>query len=175
MVDAIQHKALRIALKALNCSPGALLEEEASVLPLDLRRKQQSLNFWARAKSRHGTNPVNKLVGTGTFIKRKILKPLADMKYSRDAPILDHVCMELIEDWAMKEGRPPRASVQGKINLGLCRGDNFVWRSTDAFCTVNGIMRTTHGEGRGEGRVQKSRRKHYVRARADATSRSFYV
>ncbi|KAH3851386.1 hypothetical protein DPMN_093866 [Dreissena polymorpha] len=74
MVDAIQHKDLRIALRALNCTPGALLEEEAGVLPLDLRRKQQSLNFWARAKSRHGSNPVNKLVGTGTFIKGKILK-----------------------------------------------------------------------------------------------------
>ena len=74
MVDAIQHKALRIALRALNCTPGALLEEEAGVLPLDLRRKQQSLNFWARVKSRHGSNPVNKLVGTGTFIKGKILK-----------------------------------------------------------------------------------------------------
>ncbi|KAH3859922.1 hypothetical protein DPMN_102743 [Dreissena polymorpha] len=44
MVDAIQHKALRIALRALNCTPGALLEEEAGMLPLDLRRKQQSLN-----------------------------------------------------------------------------------------------------------------------------------
>ncbi|KAH3791436.1 hypothetical protein DPMN_144922 [Dreissena polymorpha] len=74
MVDAIQHKALKIALRALNCTPGALLEEEAGVLPLDLRRKQQSLNFWTRAKSRHGSNPVNKLVGTGTFIKGKILK-----------------------------------------------------------------------------------------------------
>ncbi|KAH3817988.1 hypothetical protein DPMN_119573 [Dreissena polymorpha] len=74
MVDAIQHKALRIALRALNCTPGALLEEEAGVLPLGLRRKQQSLNFWARAKSRPGSNPVNKLVGTGTFIKGKILK-----------------------------------------------------------------------------------------------------
>ncbi|KAH3890562.1 hypothetical protein DPMN_014647 [Dreissena polymorpha] len=73
MVDAIQHKALRIALRALNCTPGALLEEEAGVLPLDLRRKQQSLNFWARAKPRHGSNPVNKLVGTGTFIKGKYL------------------------------------------------------------------------------------------------------
>ena len=73
-VDAIQHKALRIALRALNCTSGALLEEEAGMLPLDLRRKQQSLNFWARAKSWHGSNPVNKLVGTGTFIKGKILK-----------------------------------------------------------------------------------------------------
>ncbi|KAH3864304.1 hypothetical protein DPMN_027320 [Dreissena polymorpha] len=53
MVDAIEHKALRVALRALNCTPGALLEEEAGVLPLELRRKQQSLNFWARAKSRH--------------------------------------------------------------------------------------------------------------------------
>ncbi|KAH3782431.1 hypothetical protein DPMN_160346 [Dreissena polymorpha] len=74
MVDAIQHKALRIALRSLNCTTGALLEEEAGMLPLDLRRKQQSLNFWARAKSRHGSYPVNKLVGTGTFIKGKILK-----------------------------------------------------------------------------------------------------
>ncbi|KAH3868575.1 hypothetical protein DPMN_031725 [Dreissena polymorpha] len=69
MVDAIQHKALRIALRALSCTPRALLEEEASILPLDLCRNQQSLNFRARAKSRHGSNPVNKLVGTGTFIK----------------------------------------------------------------------------------------------------------
>ncbi|KAH3770220.1 hypothetical protein DPMN_171504 [Dreissena polymorpha] len=74
MVDTIQHKALRIALRALNCTPGALLEKEAGVLPLDLRRKQQSLNCWARAKSRHCSNPGNKLVGTGTFIKGKILK-----------------------------------------------------------------------------------------------------
>ncbi|KAH3861735.1 hypothetical protein DPMN_024669 [Dreissena polymorpha] len=69
MVDAIQHKALRIALRAQSCTPGALLEEEAGILLLDLRRNQQSLNFWARAKSRHGSNLVNKLVGTGTFIK----------------------------------------------------------------------------------------------------------
>ncbi|KAH3737363.1 hypothetical protein DPMN_043946 [Dreissena polymorpha] len=41
--------ALRIALSALNYTPGALLEEEAGMLPLDLRRKQQSINFWARA------------------------------------------------------------------------------------------------------------------------------
>ncbi|KAH3855630.1 hypothetical protein DPMN_098200 [Dreissena polymorpha] len=74
MVDAIQHKALRIALRALNCTPGALLEEEAGMLPIGLRRKQQSLNFWARANSRHGSNPVNKLFGTGTFIKGKIRK-----------------------------------------------------------------------------------------------------
>ncbi|KAH3864330.1 hypothetical protein DPMN_027347 [Dreissena polymorpha] len=44
------------------------------MLPLDLRRNQQSVNYWARAKSRHGSNPVNKHVGTGTFIKAKILK-----------------------------------------------------------------------------------------------------
>ncbi|KAH3741160.1 hypothetical protein DPMN_047880 [Dreissena polymorpha] len=44
------------------------------MLPIHLRRKQQSLNFWARAKSRHGSNPVNKLVRTGSFIKGKILK-----------------------------------------------------------------------------------------------------
>ncbi|KAH3734106.1 hypothetical protein DPMN_040546 [Dreissena polymorpha] len=44
------------------------------MLPLALHRKQQSLNFCARAKSRHGSNPVNRLVGTGTFIKGKILK-----------------------------------------------------------------------------------------------------
>ncbi|KAH3823461.1 hypothetical protein DPMN_125262 [Dreissena polymorpha] len=74
MVDAIQHKALRIALRALSCTPGALLEEEAGILPLDLRRNQQSLNFLARAKSRHGSNPVNKLVGTDTFIKGRLLK-----------------------------------------------------------------------------------------------------
>ncbi|KAH3817774.1 hypothetical protein DPMN_119329 [Dreissena polymorpha] len=71
MVDAIQRKAL---LRVLICTPGALLEEEAGMLPLDLRREQKSLNFWARAKSRHGSYPVNKLVGTGTFIKGKILK-----------------------------------------------------------------------------------------------------
>ncbi|KAH3751012.1 hypothetical protein DPMN_185553 [Dreissena polymorpha] len=71
MVDAIQPKALRIALRALNCTPCALLEEEAS---LDSPKKQQSLNFWARAKSRHGSNPVNKHVVTGTFIKGKILE-----------------------------------------------------------------------------------------------------
>ncbi|KAH3880680.1 hypothetical protein DPMN_004602 [Dreissena polymorpha] len=74
MVDAIQYKALRIAMRALNCTPGALLEEEAGMLHLDLRRKQQSLNIWARAKSWHGLNPVNKLVRTGTFIKGKILE-----------------------------------------------------------------------------------------------------
>ncbi|KAH3876297.1 hypothetical protein DPMN_000136 [Dreissena polymorpha] len=96
-----------------DCTPGALLEEEAGMLPLDLRRKQQSLNFWARAKSRHGSNPVNKLVGTGTFIKGKILKrkhvalpfgasirtvvedagldkvPVADLRPSKPPPPLD--------------------------------------------------------------------------------------
>ncbi|KAH3870417.1 hypothetical protein DPMN_033603 [Dreissena polymorpha] len=72
------------------------------MLPLDLRRKQQSLNFWARAKSRHGSNPVNKLVGTGTFIKGKIISiktlvedagqdkvPVADLRPSNPAGRLD--------------------------------------------------------------------------------------
>ncbi|KAH3784294.1 hypothetical protein DPMN_162248 [Dreissena polymorpha] len=44
------------------------------MLPLDLRGNQQSLNYWARAKSRHCSNPVKKLVVTCTFIKGKILK-----------------------------------------------------------------------------------------------------
>ncbi|KAH3778951.1 hypothetical protein DPMN_180430 [Dreissena polymorpha] len=41
---------------------------------MHVQRKQQSLNFWVRVKSRHGSNPVNKLVGTGTFIKGKKLR-----------------------------------------------------------------------------------------------------
>ncbi|KAH3880174.1 hypothetical protein DPMN_004086 [Dreissena polymorpha] len=73
MVDAIQHKALRIALRALNCTPGALLEEEAGVLPLDLRRKQQSLNFWARLSLGMVQTPLTNLSGLAPSSRGKYL------------------------------------------------------------------------------------------------------
>ena len=62
LLDSIQNKALRIALRALTCTPIQLLEEEAGILPLKLRREQQTLNYWARFQSRHGANPVSKII-----------------------------------------------------------------------------------------------------------------
>ncbi|XP_052778558.1 uncharacterized protein LOC128216002 [Mya arenaria] len=71
ILENIQNKALRIALRALPCTPACMLEEEAGILPLALRRRQQIINFWARVQSRKIGNPVSDLFGTGFFIKAK--------------------------------------------------------------------------------------------------------
>ena len=72
-LDKIQYKALRIALGALNSTPTHKLEAEAGVLPLAIRCKAQTVNYWARAQSR-GNNPVNSIFGTGHYTKSKFEK-----------------------------------------------------------------------------------------------------
>jgi ribonuclease HI len=47
-LDSIQYKALKIALGAISGTSLAALQAETGELPLDLRREQLTLNYWAR-------------------------------------------------------------------------------------------------------------------------------
>ena len=73
-LDIIQNKALRLALRALNSTPVYLLEAEAGVPPLKLRREDMTVKYWARAQTRKEGNPVNGLFGTGYYIKARYSK-----------------------------------------------------------------------------------------------------
>ena len=73
-LDVIQNKALRTALGALTSTPIYLLEAEAGVPPLNLRREDQTVKYWARAQTRKDSNPVNALFGTGYNISSKYTK-----------------------------------------------------------------------------------------------------
>lgn len=73
-LEVIQNKALRLAIGALPSTPGYLLELEAGITPLNLRRQQQILKYRSRVKSRPN-NPVNKLLNTGFFASRKFKNP----------------------------------------------------------------------------------------------------
>ena len=75
-LDSIQQKALVIALAALPSTPLYLLEQEAGMEPLDLRRESQSLKYWARVQSRP-CNPVNDILGTYNFARARYKKPKA--------------------------------------------------------------------------------------------------
>jgi hypothetical protein len=73
-LDIVQNKALKIALRTLRSTSTYLLEAEAGVPPLNLRREDQTVKYWARAQTRKDSNPVNALFGTGYYISSKYTK-----------------------------------------------------------------------------------------------------
>ena len=96
-LDVLQNKALRIALRALPSTPTHLLEAEAGVPPLLLRREDQTVRYWARAQTRKEGNPVNDLFGTYYFMKAKYQKQ--ERKY---IPI-GAKSQELVEEYGLGE------------------------------------------------------------------------
>ena len=72
-LSTVQHKALVIALRALPNTPLDILEQEAGIEPLNLRREEQSLKYLARVKSRP-CNPVNAIIGADFFVKARYKK-----------------------------------------------------------------------------------------------------
>lgn len=76
-LDRIQNTALRIALRALSTTPAYMLEIEAGITPLGIRRQEQCVKYWARAQTRKDDNPVNAIFGTGYYCKSRFRdKPL---------------------------------------------------------------------------------------------------
>ena len=72
-LSTIQHKASVIDLRVLSCTPSSILEQEAGIEPLELRREEQALRYLARVKSKP-CNPVNAIIGSGGFVKSKYEK-----------------------------------------------------------------------------------------------------
>lgn len=89
-LDIVQNKALRLALGALHSTPGYLLEVEAGVPPLNIRRMEQTVKYWARVQTRHDGNPVNAILGTGYFIKSCFKNPV--LPFGAQAQELAEAC-----------------------------------------------------------------------------------
>ena len=64
-LDKIQNSALRLALGALPTTPAPDLELEAGILPLFIRRKEQTLKYYTRVRVLQANNPVCSLLESG--------------------------------------------------------------------------------------------------------------
>lgn len=71
ILDTIQNQALKIVLRAICSTPAHLLEMEAGVTPLAIRRQEQCAKYWARAQTTRVSNPVNAIFGTGYYHRSK--------------------------------------------------------------------------------------------------------
>ena len=92
MLDTIQNQGLRLALGAFRTSPETSLQAEASILPLELRRKQLTLQYAIKI-SATPENPVfNCLFNTPTNIKRILQK-----KPKTPKPISERISPDLKE------------------------------------------------------------------------------
>ncbi len=88
-LDVIQGKALRLALRALPCTPLSVLCVEAGVAPLHIRREEQSLRYWARVGTRAGKRiPWDTLVSSIPVISFIYTHQASRGKLPRQARIL---------------------------------------------------------------------------------------
>lgn len=60
-IDTIQATALRIATGAYKGTPNYSLEVECNILPLQKRRDEMTLKYWARSTSLGSNLPINEL------------------------------------------------------------------------------------------------------------------
>lgn len=62
-VDIIQSRALRICLGAMKTAPVCSLPVEAGEMPLWIRRKQLTANYWIHLKGHKADHPTKRVLG----------------------------------------------------------------------------------------------------------------
>uniref|UniRef100_A0A3B5QKI5 Reverse transcriptase domain-containing protein n=1 Tax=Xiphophorus maculatus TaxID=8083 RepID=A0A3B5QKI5_XIPMA len=152
-IDKIQYQALRICCGAMKTTPVSALQVEMGEMPLELRRKQLGVGFWANVKGHKKSYPINNIlqpcqesvknvnVNSFGWIVNKEIKEIG-LDQCLISPVVDFSCNP---PWIQKEMKVDltlleegRQTVEGEVERYVRREyGEYLQIYTDASKMVN--------------------------------------